>query len=109
VKIGELIFQQRKKLNLTLEDVGKACGVPKSTVSRWENGIIQKISRDKQEKLCILLEIDPIVFYQKEEILSREEMEMLTAYRNADSRAKRDALNMLLEHKKTEGTSVKVG
>lgn len=98
MKIGELIFQQRKKLNLTLEDVGKACGVPKSTVSRWENGIIQKISRDKQEKLCILLDIDPIVFYQKDEVLTPDEMRMLKAYREADDRAKIDAYNMLVDH-----------
>lgn len=97
--IGELIRQQRKKMKFTVEDVSKICSVPKSTVSRWENGIIKKISRDNQEKLCIALQIDPVVFFQKEEILSREEMALLTAYREADKRARQDALSMLLEHK----------
>lgn len=96
--IGELIYQQRKKMKLTLENLGNICSVPKSTVSRWENGKIKKISRDNQEKLCIALHIDPVVFYQKEEILSREELALITAYRNADSRAREDALIMLKEH-----------
>lgn len=97
--IGELINQQRKKLGMTLDDIGKICSVPRSTVSRWESGKIQKISRDKQEKLCIALQIDPVVFFQKQELLTKEEMGILKAYREADSRAKEDALTMLLEHK----------
>ena len=107
--IGELIHQQRKSKKMTIEDLSIICNVPKSTVSRWENGKIKKITREVQEKLCIALEIDPIVFFYKEEILSREEMEIVTAFRNADDRARQDALNMLLEHKKTASASVKVG
>lgn len=96
--IGELIASQRKKLGFTLEDVGKICGVPRSTVLRWERGQIKKISRDNQETLCRTLQIDPVVFFYREEILSREEMNMLMAYRNADERARQDAVKMLLEH-----------
>ena len=97
--IGELIYQQRKKMGYTLEDLGKICGVPKSTVSRWENGIIQKISRDNQEKLCIALQIDPVIFFRRNEILTREEYALLKAYREADQRAKEDAIRMLADHK----------
>ena len=96
--IGELIYQQRKKLQMTLEDVSKICNVPCSTVSRWENGHIKKISRTNMEKLCTHLNIDPIVFFQQSELLSKEEMEMLKAYRKADERAKQDAYKMLKEH-----------
>lgn len=96
--IGELIYQQRKKLQMTLEDVSRICNVPCSTVSRWENGHIKKISRDNMEKLCMHLNIDPIVFFQKNELLSLEEMEMLKAYRKSDDRAKQDAMKMLKEH-----------
>lgn len=106
--IGELIRQQRKKYDLTLDDVGKACGVPRSTVSRWENGKIKKITSDKQEQLCITLHIDPAIFFRREEILTKEEMEIVTAFRESDSRAREDALKMLKEHKKS-GVAVKVG
>lgn len=92
-------MSQRKKLGFTLEDVGTYCNVPRSTVSRWEHGQIKKISRDNQESLCKMLQIDPVIFFYREEILSKEEMEMLIAYREADSRAKKDAITMLSEHK----------
>ena len=108
MKIGEMIYQQRKKLNLTLEDVGKACGVPRSTVSRWENGVIKKISRSNQEALCTLLNIDPIMFFQREEVLTPEEMRMLKAYREADERAKADALSMLIDHKAKKEKSLAI-
>ena len=100
MKIGDLIASQRKKLNFTLDDVGKACSVPRSTVSRWEKGQIKKIARDKQEALCQMLQIDPVVFFYSEEIISRDEMKMLISYREADERAKKDALEMLQAHKK---------
>jgi len=34
---------KRKELNLTLEDVGNAVGVGKSTVRKWENGDIENM------------------------------------------------------------------
>ena len=107
--IGDLIREQRKKKHMTIESLSEICGVPKSTISRWENVIIKKISRDKQEKLCIALDIDPVVFFYKEEILSREEMRIIIAFREADERAREDALKMLLEHKKTNVTASMVG
>lgn len=39
-EIGNLIYNRRKELGLTLEEVGKAVGVSKSTVKKWENGFI---------------------------------------------------------------------
>ena len=48
--IGELIRIQRKKKDLTLEDVGQYCDVPRSTVSRWDRGEILKMKRDRIEK-----------------------------------------------------------
>ena len=96
--IGELIRIQRKKKDLTLEDVGQYCDVPRSTVSRWERGEILKIKRDRIEKLCMLLDIDPVLFFRPAEILTKEEYDLLDAFRNADKRAKEDALKMLLEH-----------
>ena len=96
--IGELIRIQRKKKDLTLEDVGQYCDVPRSAVSRWERGEILKIKRDRIEKLCVLLDIDPVLFFRPAEILTKEEYDLLDAFRKADKRAKEDALKMLLEH-----------
>lgn len=59
-EIGNLIHTRRKELNLTLEEVGDAVGVGKSTVRKWENGIIQNIGNDKLAKLADVLQIDPV-------------------------------------------------
>ncbi len=45
--IGKKMYDRRKELNLTLEDVGKAVGVGKSTVRKWEQGMIKNMGRDK--------------------------------------------------------------
>lgn len=96
--IGQMIYNHRKERNLTLEDVGTYCGVPRSTVSRWERGEIQKIKRDKAEKLCELLEIDPIVLARPAEALTVDEYYLLTIYRKADERARKDAVKILLSY-----------
>ena len=60
--IGKKIFNRRKELGLTLEEVGKEVGVGKSTVQRWENGLIQNMRRDKIASLARVLHMDPIEF-----------------------------------------------
>lgn len=59
MSIGELIHSKRKELNLTLEEVGKAVGVSKSTVKKWETGYISNMKRDKISLLANVLQIDP--------------------------------------------------
>ncbi len=58
--IGNLIYNRRKELGLTLEEVGNAVGVSKSTVKKWENGFISNMRRDKIEKLAKILEVSPV-------------------------------------------------
>lgn len=96
--ISELLSSQRAKLNLTLDDVGRHCGVHRSIVLRWERGDIQKIKRDKLEALCDILEIDPVILTRPREAITREEYALLTAFRNADYRAREDAMKMLIDH-----------
>lgn len=57
--IGELIHNKRKELHLTLEEVGKAVGVSKSTVKKWETGYISNMKRDKIALLANILQISP--------------------------------------------------
>lgn len=59
MKTGELIHNKRKELNLTLEEVGKAVGVSKSTVKKWETGYISNMKRDKIALLANVLQINP--------------------------------------------------
>ena len=58
--IGKKIYERRKELDLTLEDVGKAVGVGRSTVQRWEKGMIKNMGRDKIAALAKILQMSPI-------------------------------------------------
>lgn len=57
--IGKLISERRKELGLTLEDVGNIVGVGKSTVKKWESGLISNMRRDKISLLAKALQIKP--------------------------------------------------
>lgn len=59
-EIGELIQKRRKELGLTLEEVGKAVNVGRSTVQRWESGLIKNMGRDKIAALANVLQINPV-------------------------------------------------
>lgn len=59
--IGQIIYNRRKELGLTLEQIGNAVGVSKSTVKKWETGYIANIKRDKISKLANVLQINPVV------------------------------------------------
>ena len=54
-KIKEL----RKSKGLTLEEVGNMVGVGKSTVRKWETGIIANMKRDKIAALSKALDTSP--------------------------------------------------
>lgn len=51
--MGPRIKNRRQQLNLSLEDVGKACGVAKSTVARWEEGT--EVKGEKILRLAVAL------------------------------------------------------
>ena len=61
-EIGKKMYNRRKELGLTLEAVGAAVGVGKSTVRKWENGMIKNMGRDKIAALAKILQMDPVEF-----------------------------------------------
>ncbi len=64
--IGKIIYEKRKELNLTLEEIGNFVGVGKSTVKKWETGAIANIKRDKIAKLAQILQLNPVVLINGE-------------------------------------------
>lgn len=58
--IANKIKARRIELGLTLEDVAKAVGVGRSTVQRWESGLIRNMGRDKIAALAAILQISPV-------------------------------------------------
>lgn len=59
MKMGEKIYSLRTKNNMTLEELGNKVGVGKSTVRKWENGMIANMRRDKIAKLADALNTTP--------------------------------------------------
>ena len=58
--MSERIFQRRRELGLTMEELGEKVGVSKSTVNKWEKGQIENIKRPTISKLATILECDPV-------------------------------------------------
>lgn len=67
--------ERRLSLKLTLEQVGDFVGVGKSTVRKWENGMINNIGSDKIKKYAQILQISPLDIINKE-IVSKEEKDI---------------------------------
>lgn len=59
LNMGQKIKALRKEHGLTLEQVGNAVGVGKSTVRKWETGIIANMRRDKIAALSKVLHTTP--------------------------------------------------
>ena len=57
--MGTLIKNLRLENNMTLEELGNKVGVGKSTVRKWENGMIANMRRDKIAKLADALNVSP--------------------------------------------------
>ncbi|MGN1382108.1 MAG: LexA family protein [Eubacterium sp.] len=58
--VGERIKSLREQQGMTLEELGNKVGVGKSTVRKWENGMIENMRRDKIAKLAKALGVTPL-------------------------------------------------
>lgn len=63
-----IIKEKRLEKGLTLEQVGNLVGVGKSTVRKWENGLINNMGRENIVALSRALEISPLDILGVEEI-----------------------------------------
>lgn len=59
MEMNEKIKKLRMQRGLTLEQVGNYVGVGKSTVRKWENGMIENMRRDKIARLAVILGTTP--------------------------------------------------
>lgn len=59
MNMGQKIKQLREEKGMTLEELGNKVGVGKSTVRKWENGIIANMRRDKISKIANALNCSP--------------------------------------------------
>lgn len=59
METGEKIKILREQNSMTLEELGNKVGVGKSTVRKWENGMIENMRKDKITKLANALNCSP--------------------------------------------------
>lgn len=59
MELQEIIRKRKQELDLTYEEIGKIVGVSKSTVRKWEIGMIENMRRDKILLLAQALKISP--------------------------------------------------
>ncbi|MCI3860184.1 helix-turn-helix domain-containing protein [Lactococcus garvieae] len=69
--MDNLLKSKRLEKKMTLEQVGEIVGVGKSTVRKWENGMIENMGRDKIVLLSKALDISPL------EILGMDDNELV--------------------------------
>ena len=81
--IGDIIRESRKRLDITQEDLAKAAGTTKATVSRWDSGDIRRMNAEKISAVCNKLQLDERIFFQREEVIYPDEWDVIRAYRNA--------------------------
>lgn len=110
--IGKKMFDRRKELGLTLEDVGNAVGVGKSTVRKWENGMIKNMGRDKIALVASVLQMSPVEFVpcdDQNDVLNQDEHRLINSYRALNAHGQELLLERseelkLLHGKKPEDT-----
>lgn len=98
----DILKSKRKEFNLSQKEVADYVGVSEATVSRWESGNIANMGRDKIALLSEILKISPSVIagyadindFEIPFILTKEEKELITAYRNKPEM--QSAVNTLL-------------
>lgn len=101
--------QRRQELGLTLEEVGEACGVGKSTVRKWETGAIKNMRRDKVLLLAKKLQVDPILIIDGVDVPSAPSPDerFLAAYHAADPIYQQIVLELLESHPKKSTEEIK--
>lgn len=72
MNINNIIKSRRLELGLTYEELGKKIGVGKSTVRKWETGLIENIKRDNIIALSKALDISPSIIMGWDDTNSNE-------------------------------------
>lgn len=70
--MGQKIKKLREEKGLTLEELGNMVGVGKSTIRKWETGMIANMKRDKISKVANALKCSPAYLMGWEEEVSKD-------------------------------------
>ena len=77
VHTGDIIKALREQANMTQAELGKQLGVNKSTVQKYENGMVQNLKIKTLRKLCEIFVVPPWQFiYPEHSSISDEQIVM---------------------------------
>ncbi|CAI3405793.1 helix-turn-helix transcriptional regulator [Enterococcus cecorum] len=82
-----ILKEKRLEKNMTLEQVGNLIGVGKSTVRKWENGMIENMGRDKIILLSRALNISPLDILEMNTDDEKEDIKDIYLRLNKDNQA----------------------
>lgn len=120
-ELSRKIRDLRASHGLTLEQVAQQVGVGRSTIRKWETGMIENMRRDKIAKLAAALHTTPAylmgwedtpapiaVLNTTPQTLSPEDEALLTKFHSLDERGK-SAVLAVLNHEYESLTGGKAG
>lgn len=107
-EIGNRIKEVREQKNMTLQDIADKVGIARSTVQRYESGLIKKIKLPVIQAIANALSVNPSWLIGKSDTinipksepiqvfsLSRAEEEHIKKYRTLDEYGKKNVDNVL--------------
>lgn len=113
MNMGEKIKMLREQNDMTLEELGNKVGVGKSTVRKWENGMIANMKRDKIAGLSNALGVSPayLMGWDENEVpdatpavtLRTDESSLLADYNKLNDTGKDEASKRVGELTQIEG------
>jgi len=80
MKTGDKIRELREQAGFTLEELGQRVGVGKSTVRKWETGMIENMGRDKIARLAEVFGVSPTYLINEDEQLDRKHIKNPLGY-----------------------------
>ena len=102
--MGTIIKQLREERGMTLEQLGDKIGVGKSTVRKWENGMIANMRRDKIGLIANALSVSPAYLMGWEEntpaavpVLEDMEQKLLSSFALLNDSGQEEALKRVEE------------
>ena len=100
MKTGEKIRRRRLELNMTMEDLGKAIGVQKSAINKYEKGIVD-IKSSTLSSIAKALNVSPVFLLDDEDDKELDVLLDVLVRLSSKNRelAKKILLNLLDEEK----------
>lgn len=77
MNMGQKIKMLRENKGMTLEELGNKVGVGKSTVRKWETGMIANMRRDKISKLAKALGVSSSYLMDWDENLTEDNADLI--------------------------------